>query len=786
MFTVDLSLPQPLKTLTEFVETQLNAEQKAAVITDTGPVLVIAGAGSGKTRLITSRVSYLLLKKNVGSSGIVALTFTNKAAQEMKERVIHFTHSKNQTPFIGTFHSYCLFLLKQYSQFLPFTNFSIMDEDDKRALLTKLLKKSPLHKKFTPQTLSHMVSRYKSQLPGSTGMQDLSFENPSLWEIMQEYEKEKQTSKCFDFDDLLLEALHLFRRHPEVKALHQERVRHLLVDEYQDTNTIQHALLKEMSLDKKGNLAIDSICVVGDEDQSIYSWRGATVDNIINFKKDFPGAQLVKIEQNYRSKQPILSVANQVIQNNSKRNEKKLWSAKTGSDCVRVLRCLSGYQEAEIIGRFCKNLFSQKKLSSTAILYRTHFQSRVLEEALLRHSIPYTIIGGIRFYERKEIKDLLAYLRLIMNPFDKLAFARVINCPLRGLGDKFQETLLDFWGAQPLLDMHHMAQKAVEAKLFPASKLEALRDFCTLIKKCSPNDSAAETIGKLVLATDYLEFLKKTYEPNEAEERHQNIKELLNAAHYFGNQGKGSVKTFLEEVALLQEQIEAQSTTDKNSVTLMTLHAAKGLEFDTVVITGMEENILPSARSLDTKDNLEEERRLLYVGITRARNRLLFTHARYRQSFGQMEDQIPSRFLEEIPHQFCKFEQADRWQYYEVDTYLAQWVGSITPGPDLFLYAAPQKTNIAVEPVVYKKVEATKTPKAFKERAFEKKKLSTAISSTPTVSTSAGFRNHQTVKHETFGLGVIKSLEEKKGKTFAQVQFKEGLKKIEVSFLQTL
>ena len=783
MFTIDIPPAKPVQAFTEFVETQLNAEQKEAVFHDRGPILVIAGAGSGKTRLITSRISHLLLTKNALPTQIVALTFTNKAAQEMKERVIHFTTHQDMTPFIGTFHSYCLLLLKKDSKQLSFEQFSIMDEDDKRALLTKLLKKSPLHKKLTPQAASHLISHYKNQLPGSSVALDFSFQNPSVFEIYKEYENEKKISKCLDFDDLLIETLNLFKKNPEIKARHQERVRHLLVDEYQDTNTIQHALLKEMALDSKGNLGIDSICVVGDEDQSIYSWRGATVENIIDFKKDFKGSRLVKIEQNYRSKQPILSVANNVIQNNTKRNEKKLWSAKTGNDCVRALRCLSGYQEAEIIGRLCKNLFSQKKSSSTAILYRTHYQSRLLEEALLRHSVPYTIIGGIRFYERKEIKDLLAYLRLIINPFDKLAFDRVINCPLRGLGDKFQENILDFWSTQPLLDIHHLSKKIAEAKLFPASKIDALFDFCKIIKKHTPNDSATQAIADIVAHTGYIDYLKKTYEPNEADERHQNIKELLNAAHYFGNQGKGSIKSFLEEVALLQEQIDAQSNSEKNSVTLMTLHAAKGLEFDTVIITGMEENILPSARSLDTQDKLEEERRLLYVGITRARNRLLFTYTRYRQSFGQMDDQIPSRFLEEIPHQFCTFEQADRWQYYEVDNYLSKWVGGTAQGPELFLYNPnPVKQSPTSTPLSAKKPTLVKN--SFKAREPEIKKTETR-SNNP-IPLNSPFKKHQSVQHETFGLGIIKDVEQKRGKTFAEIQFKDQTRKIEVSFLKII
>ena len=742
-----------------FIDNDLNPEQRKAVKHKNGPLLVIAGAGSGKTRVITSRITQLLLEEDLHPAQLVALTFTNKAANEMKERIIKFVGKKSGIPFIGTFHSYCLYLLKTNTHLLPFDTFSILDEDDKRSILNKLLKKSTLHKQSTGQQLAYQISKIKNQIADPTQAGFDSVENVPLREIFQAYEKEKFASKCFDFDDLLIEATRLFHNNKELKIAHQNQVRHILVDEYQDTNLIQHALLKHMGLDENKKLAVDSICVVGDEDQSIYSWRGATVDNIINFKKDFKGSKLIKIEQNYRSKQPILHVANTVITNNKKRNEKKLWSSRDGVDCVRSLQCLSGYQEADIIARYCKLLHSHKKLSSTAILYRTHFQSRVLEEALLRHAIPYIIIGGIRFYERKEIKDLVAYLRLVVNPFDRVAFTRIVNCPSRGLGDKFLEQFFDAWNVEPLLDLQQIGKKVVEDKLFPPAKTEALQSFLAIYNNLTAQSEASSALADLITKSGYLAFLKKSYEKNESTERQENIKELLNAAHFFASQGKKTVSAFLDEVTLLQEKADLEQIKE-DGVMLMTIHAAKGLEFNNVIIAGLEENLFPSSRSLVTQEQLEEERRLFYVGITRAKNRLLLTHSRYRQTYGQMEQQISSRFLDEVPTSACKSAQAQQWQQYEVNNFFTQWIGLRQSNPEVFTFTPRKETT--------------------------KEQIQSRQAAPKTTSSKPFFKKHQTIKHKTFGVGIVKEVEQKKSKTFVTAHFKVGIKKIEASFLDTI
>ncbi len=738
----------------------LNTEQQQAVLHTQGPLLVIAGAGSGKTRVITNRITHMIVNNGVYPKNIIALTFTNKAAQEMKERIRASLGHDHSLPFIGTFHSYCLYLLRIHKELLPFENFSIFDEDDKNALLTQLLKKSPLYKRQTAQQLSYLISKLKNQTLDERE-QLSSLQDPHVRDIVATYEKEKRASNAFDFDDLLVEGTRLLQRNIAVRDWHHAQIRHVLVDEYQDTNHVQHELLKLMGLTKDNQLAIDSVCAVGDEDQSIYSWRGATVDNIMYFQNDFKGTTLIKMEQNYRSKEPILQVANTVIQNNNNRNEKKLWSDHKGSDCVRALQCLSGYQEADVIARYCELINSTGKLTSAAILYRTHFQSRLIEEALLKYGIPYTIIGGIRFYERKEIKDIIAFIRLIINPFDRMAFSRVINCPTRGLGDVFQELFLTHWSHEPLLNVHQIAQKLLDEKLVIGAKAKALETFLAIFKDFKPTDNAPEAVTKMVSASNYIAHLKDTYEKNEAQERIENLQEFINAAHFFAGQGKSSLESLLNEISLLQEKTDKEQ--GHVGVTLMTIHAAKGLEFAYVIIAGMEENLFPSSRSLATQDQLEEERRLFYVAITRARTNLLITNARFRQTYGSMEEQISSRFVDEIPRTYCKFDQAGSWQMYEVKNYFSQWLKINAPVSDVMVFNT--------YPTKQKEVEITfEQPARFASQVTSETK-------------SKSFKKHQTVKHTKFGLGIVQTIEQKTDKTLVTARFKDGLKTIDASFL---
>ncbi len=752
------------KNLQTFIQEYLNPQQQKAVLHTKGPLLVIAGAGSGKTRVITTRIAHLLTEHNVHSATLVALTFTNKAAQEMKERIASFLPKEIDTPFIGTFHSYCLYLLRTHAHLLSYKNFSILDEDDKRTLISQLLKKSVLYKQYTPQAISHIISTAKNSLASSATSLLSLFQDRQLQELVHAYEKEKKSSNCLDFDDLMLEAIKLFEQ-DTFKAHFHNQMRHILVDEYQDTNVVQHSLLKHMALSIQGTLVVDSLCAVGDEDQSIYSWRGATVDNIIHFQNDFKGTELIKIEQNYRSKQPILTVANTVIKNNSNRNEKKLWSEIQGRDCVRIIRCLSGYQESEIIARYCSLLFKHNPAASIAILYRTHVQSRTLEEALLKHSVPYTIVGGIRFYERKEIKDLIAYLRLIHNPFDRVAFTRVINTPARGLGEKFLEQFMIMWDAEPFLNFKEILEKIIAT--VSTTKKEVLLEVLALFNDKTAESNTVQVLSEYITTVNYVLYVKKTYEKNEAEERLAHIKELINAAHYFAQNNKSSIEMFLNEVSLLQEVPEHEE--GKNSVTLMTLHAAKGLEFDNIILPGVEENLFPASRSVSNQEQLEEERRLLYVGITRARNRLLVSYARYRQTYGSMEEVAPSRFIEEFPKSICLHDDASAWQTHHIHAFFAPWIGYALTNNQIYTFSAPVKQA------------------SFKAS----EKTTTLIEKAPNIQDQTNnnvglFKPHQTVKHPTFGLGIVKAIEKRANTTLITAHFANGTKKIDAKFLRSV
>jgi DNA helicase II / ATP-dependent DNA helicase PcrA len=737
----------------DFLTTQLNNPQRLAVAHKEGSLLVIAGAGTGKTRVITTRILNLLIKEHVDPRTIIALTFTNKAAHEMKERINSFIQGSVK-PFIGTFHSYCLQLLKTNPHLLEYSNFSILDSDDQQQLLTNLIKKSGLEKRISARNLAYQLSIYKNNAINSAT--EGLFTDPIIKELLIEYEREKKLSKCFDFDDLLLEVLQIFKKYPEFKASHQANIRHILVDEYQDTNVTQHELLKAMSL-ANSNFAIDSLCAVGDEDQSIYSWRGATIANMLNFQKDFHNTLTIKMEENYRSALPILDTANAVIKHNTQRNPKQLWSAKVAHDRVRILQCLSGYQEGEVIAHLAKQVHASKTPQTIAVLYRAHYQSRTLEEAFIRNSIGYKIIGGIQFYERKEIKDLLAYLRAIANPFDRISLFRIINCPLRGLGDKFQEQLHELWDQQPFSTFMDCIQSLIQAGAVTGMKKNTLESFLAIFKTKTGYDTPRQTLETLIQEIQYFSYLQSNFEKAEAESKIDNVKELLRAANHLEQNGITTIEQFLQHVALMQEK-SAINNEEQTVITLMTLHAAKGLEFEVVVLAGLEEGLFPSQRSSHDTNALEEERRLFYVGITRAKERLLLTYARYRHTFGSMTDQIRSRFLSEVPEQIVSFFETTYWHDAQLVSFCSEWLGIRTRPSEVVTFGA--KTSFAKE---------TKVSEPL----------------TPSPSFSAWKRN-QPVKHPKFGVGTIQNIESRDDKTFVTVTFKSGTKKIDSSFIVTI
>lgn len=771
----------------DFLEQQLNTEQREVVIPHQGILLVCAGAGSGKTRVITARMAYLMLEHQVRAHEIIALTFTNKAAKEMKERIERFLGKATPLPYVGTFHAYCLRMLKSNAHLLPFSSFSLIDDSDQEKLVKMIINQKNLSKKVTPKQVLSAISRVKNEATNDAE-RAAAWGNDILYrELYQLYEAQKTASHCLDFDDLLLHTLDLFRKNETFRKVFQIHTRHLLVDEYQDTNKVQHALLKAMAQDDKKEFALDSLCVVGDEDQSIYSWRGATVSNIVNFNRDFPDAISCTIARNYRSVDPILHVANAVIKHNNFRNPKELYSGKEGADRVRIITCGSGFQEGEALAQFLRVSRLTQPLSAHAVLYRSHFQSRSLEEALIRNAIPYKIMGGIQFYDRLEIKDMLGYMRLIMNPYDRMAFARVINTPSRGFGDKFEELFFETWDMMPFEDYRGIAKVLIEHKKLTKSKEDALVAFLALWDGLTQEIKPSRILTTLIDRTQYYAYLSSSFDKPEAEAKRENLKELINGVLFYEERDEASLDGFLQEVSLLQDHMNSADDTS-DFVKLMTFHAAKGLEFETVILTGVEEGVLPSSRSMYNPESLEEERRLMYVGITRARERLLIMNCKYRYTYGQLTDQLPSRFLSEIPD-IVPHDDASQWKEREFARYFADWLNS-------------QVTSISSRPGALDR--SSQSPKGSSSRTSSATPIddfSQDFSEASQETTSDDFeygpafvddqppkrwKQYQSVMHSTFGRGVIEKIEQKSNSTYVTVRFKTGIKKLDAAYISSL
>ena len=782
-----------------FLQTQLNEPQRKAVEKSHGSLLVIAGAGSGKTRVITARITNLIIAHGIDPRSIVALTFTNKAAKEMQERVATFLQDRSLLPTVSTFHSYCLQLLKTHQRLLPFENFVIMDAADQQKLIGTILKKHELEKRVNLKQILYTISSYKNRNATGTDFDDA--DSASIYkfhEIYNAYEQEKRLSKCLDFDDLLVYTLKLFQENKEFKARFQSIVRHVLVDEYQDTNTIQNELLRHMVLDAGQKLSADSICAVGDEDQSIYSWRGATIENILKFSKDFGTAETIKIEQNYRSTQHILDIANHVITNNSARNHKNLWSENKEAQKTIIFECNSEFQEADMISALVQTVQQHESLQSIAILYRTHYQSRVLEEAMIKASIPYKIIGGIQFYERKEIKDLLSYLRFFFNPFDRISFSRIINSPSRGLGQKFEEEFDELWGMNPFSSGLDIAKIMLEQKL-TATKHQALNSFRNLFINMPENITPLMALKEIIEKTHYIDYLDDSFEKAEAQTKKENIQELLRAVVHFQDEGIVTISDLLEAIALMQDHLKKQDQA-KEYVQMMTFHSAKGLEFNTIILPGLEDGIIPSTPSINDS-NVEEERRLFYVGLTRACKRLLLTHCRTRNTYGQTNVQIRSRFLDEIPSNFVIEQPANYWSQSQAKTYFTQWIkGSALEAIDMDhvqTFSSYQQPAPSVKKASYFTPQPTITAKSYGNKSKPTLAGKTNNTSQPSsiidqVKSKIGqimspFKKMQSIQHTTFGLGIVHEVEVKGTITIVTVRFHtHGMKKIDSKFLQII
>ena len=626
----------------------LNAAQADAVQTAHGPLLILAGAGSGKTKTLTHRIAYLIAHENIWPNQILAVTFTNKAAKEMRERlgVLLGQDSSNRgfMPWMGTFHGICVRMLRLEGESIGIArNFVIYDEDDRRGLIKQAMKQLSISdKEIKAQSISSAVSTAKNEMQSPDEYQ-ASAQYPyqkNIAKVYARYEELRKTAGALDFDDLLLEVVRLFRERPEVRAKWQATFKHILIDEYQDTNAAQYAIVKSLVNDER------NICVVGDDWQSIYSWRGADFTNILNFERDFKGAKVIKLEQNYRSTGNILDAASNVITKNVQRTDKKLWTAEGPGAPVQVHGVYDEAAEAQLVAERISTHVSMgaRQFGDFAVLYRTNAQSYTLERAFLRMRVPYQIVGGVRFYDRKEIKDIIAYLRLVYQPNDRMSFSRIVNVPTRGVGETSLERFLT-WQASSGLDILSALIKVEQtstvtsrAKQALVSLGEKLRIVQVMIDTASPN----EVIEKLLQVTGYRDYIADG--TPQAEEREDNIGALLSDAQTFA-----SLPDFLEEVALMSS---ADTESRGQKVTLMTLHAAKGLEFPVVFIVGMEEGIIPHSRVYEAGPaELEEERRLAYVGMTRAREELHLTYAQSRLQFGQRGYNAMSRFITDMGDQ---------------------------------------------------------------------------------------------------------------------------------------
>ncbi|MGB9754255.1 ATP-dependent helicase [Roseiflexus castenholzii] len=643
----------------------LNPAQRQAVTAAPGPVLVLAGPGSGKTRVLTRRVAYLIGVHGVDPHHILAVTFTNKAAREMRDRLEKLPGPGEAAALtVGTFHSICARFLRRDSIHLGRErDFAIYDTDDQLRVMKRVLRDLNLdEKKHAPRAIHAAISRAKNELidPDAYSRHAHSYFEEVVARCFARYQELLRGANALDFDDLLVETVRLFEEHPAVLERYQERYGFLLADEYQDTNRAQYVLLKQLASRHH------NIFVVGDEDQSVYAFRGADIRNILSFERDYPEAQVILLEQNYRSTQAILDVAQAVINRSAQRRcDKRLWTRNGEGVPVQVIEGYDQDEEAQLVAGEIARLIAggAYQPGDIAIMYRTNAQSRAIEEALIARQAPYIIVGGTRFYERKEIKDALAYLRLALNPFDDISLSRVLNWPARGIGQRTQEDLERRAGAAavPLYVMLHTLAANAEAAdqttssartgEMPSRARNALLGFLTLIDE-SLDRRQTLSLGALMdwlfERVGFREALRREYGDEEGDDRWNNVMELRNVAEQYADLPLASqLSTFLEEVALVSDIDTLQE--ERNAVTCMTLHQAKGLEFPVVFLVGLEEGLLPHARSTDDRDALDEERRLFYVGATRAKERLYLLHAFRRATYGRTEIATPSRFLHDIP-----------------------------------------------------------------------------------------------------------------------------------------
>lgn len=651
-----------MKSIAQNLLVGMNPEQERAVKTTEGPLLIMAGAGSGKTRVLTHRIAYLIVEKEVNPRNVLAITFTNKAAREMRERIDGLLGpGTGERIWVSTFHSMCVRILRRNIDQLGYAkSFSILDTADQLTAIKNVLKELNLDpKQYEPRTMLNAISDAKNECINDQQYRaQINTQNPyerTIADVYEAYEKKLRQNQSLDFDDLIMKTLELFKKIPSVLSYYQSQFQYIHVDEYQDTNNAQYQLVRLLAE------KFENICVVGDSDQSIYRWRGADIGNILSFEKDYKDANVILLEQNYRSTKTVLNAANDVIQQNASRYDKRLRTDNPEGDPIYVYKANNEKDEAQFVVRQILQLQKEEGLSldQFAVLYRTNAQSRVIEEHLVMSNIDYTIVGGTKFYDRKEIKDLLAYLRLIANPEDDLALSRVINEPKRGIGATSFEKMATFaiqqdrsiFDSLQEVDFMGLTARATNE----AVKFREMIDRFIQLQEVSP---VSELVEKVLEETGYRDVLKKD-KSIEAQSRLENIDEFLSVTQAFEARAENSDKSlvaFLTDLALIADidALDEEDNKDAEKVVLMTMHGAKGLEYPVVFIIGMEENVFPHARTLHDAEEMEEERRLAYVGITRAERKLYLTSARFRMLFGRSSYNEPSRFIGEISEELTE------------------------------------------------------------------------------------------------------------------------------------
>ncbi|MFV9503332.1 MAG: ATP-dependent helicase [Oscillochloridaceae bacterium umkhey_bin13] len=742
----------------------LNPAQRRAVEAISGPVLVLAGPGSGKTRVLTHRIAHLIEAVAVDPYQILAVTFTNKAAREMKERLEVLVGSEQANALtVGTFHSLCARFLRRDCMHLGRErDFTIYDGDDQERLIRRVMRELELsEKQYPPRAILGRISSAKNELVSPAEYARLNRASFDLVVVRcyERYQALLREANALDFDDLLGETVRLFDQHPEVLARYHDRYHYLLVDEYQDTNRVQYLLVRHLAARQR------NLFVVGDDDQSIYLFRGADVRNIRQFEQDYPDAQVILLEQNYRSTQAILDTAQAVISAGAKRkHNKRLWTENSAGVQVTLHEGYDQNEEASFVVDEIARLVATGELTARdcAVMYRTNAQSRALEEALIRRSLPYQIIGGTRFYERKEVKDLLAYLRLIHNPYDSVSLTRILNWPGRGIGERTEAELIRWAGelGVPLFQTLRELEAASSPSPFNARTTAALLGFLSLLDDLSSARQQLllpDLLDRIIERVGVHEALKREYDPEEADDRWRNLGELRNVTEDYVNLPlDAQLPTFLEEVALVAEVDKLDPSAD--AITCITLHQAKGLEYPVVFLVGLEEGLLPHSRSTGERDKLEEERRLLYVGITRAKRRLYLSYAFRRTNYGRTQNTTPSRFLADIPRELLK-QPAKR---------------KATP--------AAQTSMFSERSAWSRGGSGRSTPTSRSSNWASSPPAAPSLPSTPVTPHEVTFFAGQRVRHASFGEGVVVSSRLVEGDEEVTVSFPDRERRLLASF----